>query len=285
VRALTSLRQFLDLGPWAVNLALTLGIFPYVMKLLQSSNYKQTLVGIWARILSFDSSCQYEVVKDGALPHFVQHLTWGLNRATMNCLLPCLRQLNKGLWLLYLVSHLLDTRKGKWRVYGKTYTVRVAPCYHLSKHPEFSSRPRSSYQNCTCSRRRGAAQISVVVMSSALGNLFKDNITTQAEGDLRLGCTCGSARGCRMTLLKWGGCRLLPLLISCLLSVPPAARCGPHLTCSRPLLQPMQQTTPSFNGTASSPAAVQGNQLLPATSIDPSTCDKWSERIFWPTTT
>ena len=36
LRALILLSQFLDLGPWAVNLALSIGIFPYVLKLLQS---------------------------------------------------------------------------------------------------------------------------------------------------------------------------------------------------------------------------------------------------------
>ena len=37
LRALDLLGRFLDLGPWAVNLALSVGIFPYVLKLLQSA--------------------------------------------------------------------------------------------------------------------------------------------------------------------------------------------------------------------------------------------------------
>ncbi|KAG9350387.1 hypothetical protein JZ751_026746, partial [Albula glossodonta] len=37
LRALDLLGRFLDLGPWAVSLALSVGIFPYVLKLLQSS--------------------------------------------------------------------------------------------------------------------------------------------------------------------------------------------------------------------------------------------------------
>ena len=36
LRALMLLSRFLDLGPWAVHLALSVGIFPYVLKLLQS---------------------------------------------------------------------------------------------------------------------------------------------------------------------------------------------------------------------------------------------------------
>ncbi|CAJ1965648.1 unnamed protein product [Cylindrotheca closterium] len=74
-RALELLRRFLALGPWAVNLALSLGIFPYVMKLLTSSEYKSLLVDIWASILLFDPSCKADLVKDGAIPHFIQPLT------------------------------------------------------------------------------------------------------------------------------------------------------------------------------------------------------------------
>ena len=84
IRALMLLRRFLDLGPWAVNLSLSLGIFPYVMKLLQSPEYKSLLVSIWASILSFDPSCRVDVLKDGAFHHFVQHLMWGLSNATVN---------------------------------------------------------------------------------------------------------------------------------------------------------------------------------------------------------
>lgn len=82
IRALTLLKRFLVLGPWAVNLSLRLGIFPYVMKLLQSPEYKSLLVAIWASILAFDPSCRVDVLKDGALHHFVQHLLWGLNSVT-----------------------------------------------------------------------------------------------------------------------------------------------------------------------------------------------------------
>lgn len=81
IRALILLRRFLDLGPWAVNLALSLGILPYVTKLLQSPECKQDLMGIWAKILAFDPSCQHFVLKDGGLPHFISHLTWGINTA------------------------------------------------------------------------------------------------------------------------------------------------------------------------------------------------------------
>jgi regulator-associated protein of mTOR len=35
LRALVLLGRFLDMGLWAVDLALSVGIFPYVLKLLQ----------------------------------------------------------------------------------------------------------------------------------------------------------------------------------------------------------------------------------------------------------
>lgn len=59
LRALELLGRFLDLGPWAVNLALSVGIFPYVLKLLQSSarELRPLLVFIWAKILAVDTVC------------------------------------------------------------------------------------------------------------------------------------------------------------------------------------------------------------------------------------
>jgi regulator-associated protein of mTOR len=56
LRALQLLGRFLDLGSWAVNFALSVGIFPYVLKLLQSPalELRQILVFIWAKILALD---------------------------------------------------------------------------------------------------------------------------------------------------------------------------------------------------------------------------------------
>uniref|UniRef100_A0A9J8DG38 Regulatory-associated protein of mTOR n=1 Tax=Cyprinus carpio carpio TaxID=630221 RepID=A0A9J8DG38_CYPCA len=75
-RALDLLRQFLDLGPWAVSLALSVGIFPYVLKLLQSSarELRPILVFIWAKILAVDSSCQADLVKDNGHKYFLSVL-------------------------------------------------------------------------------------------------------------------------------------------------------------------------------------------------------------------
>ncbi|KHF97765.1 Regulatory-associated of TOR 1 -like protein [Gossypium arboreum] len=52
--ALVLLGRFLDMGPWAVDLAPSVGIFPYVLKLLQTTTpeLRQILVFIWTKILS-----------------------------------------------------------------------------------------------------------------------------------------------------------------------------------------------------------------------------------------
>lgn len=80
LRALVLLKKFLDLGPWAVNLALSVGIFPYVLKLLQSpaTELRQVLVFIWTKILALDATCQVDLVKDDGHSYFISHLAAGL---------------------------------------------------------------------------------------------------------------------------------------------------------------------------------------------------------------
>jgi regulator-associated protein of mTOR len=64
------------MGSWAVDLALSVGIFPYVLKLLQttSSDLRTTLVFIWAKILALDRSCQADLVKDNGHLYFLKYL-------------------------------------------------------------------------------------------------------------------------------------------------------------------------------------------------------------------
>ncbi|KAF2105108.1 TORC1 growth control complex subunit Kog1 [Rhizodiscina lignyota] len=73
LRALILLSKFLDLGPWAVNLALSIGIFPYVLKLLQSQavELKPVMIFIWARILAVDQTCQTDLLKDNGYQYFI----------------------------------------------------------------------------------------------------------------------------------------------------------------------------------------------------------------------
>jgi len=90
LRALDLLGRFLDLGPWAVNLALSVGIFPYVLKLLQASarELRPLLVFIWAKILAVDTSCQQDLIRDQSHRYFLsvlqdpamlpEHKTWSV---------------------------------------------------------------------------------------------------------------------------------------------------------------------------------------------------------------
>ncbi|KAF9058349.1 hypothetical protein BDP27DRAFT_1344006 [Rhodocollybia butyracea] len=63
LKALILLSQFVDLGPWAVDLVLTIGIFPYISKLLQAPglDLRPVLIFIWARILAVDPSVQVDL--------------------------------------------------------------------------------------------------------------------------------------------------------------------------------------------------------------------------------
>lgn len=73
LRALILLSKFLDMGPWAVYLSLSIGIFPYVLKLLQSpaQELKPVLIFIWARIMAIDyKSTQQELCKDKGYNYF-----------------------------------------------------------------------------------------------------------------------------------------------------------------------------------------------------------------------
>ena len=76
LRALILLSKFLDLGPWAVHLALSIGIFPYVVKLLQAASLelKPVMVFIWARIMAVDCSVQQDLLKDNGIHYFISIL-------------------------------------------------------------------------------------------------------------------------------------------------------------------------------------------------------------------
>ncbi|TIC71829.1 hypothetical protein E3Q00_04400 [Wallemia mellicola] len=77
LRALVLLSHFLDLGPWAVNLTLSIGIFPYVQKLLLSPvpELKPLLIYIWTRICAVDRSCQNDLLKDNGFAYFARVLS------------------------------------------------------------------------------------------------------------------------------------------------------------------------------------------------------------------
>jgi regulator-associated protein of mTOR len=72
LRALILLSQFVDLGPWAVHLVLTIGIFPYISKLLQAAgqDLRPVLIFIWARILAVDSTVQVDLYNTQGYKYF-----------------------------------------------------------------------------------------------------------------------------------------------------------------------------------------------------------------------
>lgn len=75
-RALILLARFLGKGQWAVSQALSVGIFPYVLKLLQSPDLplREVLVFIWSKLLALDRSVQVDVIKERNETYFVSHL-------------------------------------------------------------------------------------------------------------------------------------------------------------------------------------------------------------------
>lgn len=79
LRALDLLSRFLNLGPGAVNSALSVGIFPYVLKLLQSNarEVRPFLLSIWAKILAIDKRCQVDLVRDHYHRYFLTILSDG----------------------------------------------------------------------------------------------------------------------------------------------------------------------------------------------------------------
>lgn len=79
LRALDLLSRFLNLGPGAVHSALSVGIFPYVLKLLQSNarEVRPFLLSIWAKILAIDRRCQVDLVRDHYHRYFLTILSDG----------------------------------------------------------------------------------------------------------------------------------------------------------------------------------------------------------------
>lgn len=81
MKALMLLARFMQKGPWAVNMALSIGLCPYVLRLLNSAytaqggaDMREVLIFIWARILGVEISCRQELISSGCLTFFVAHL-------------------------------------------------------------------------------------------------------------------------------------------------------------------------------------------------------------------
>ncbi|KAI7963612.1 hypothetical protein MJO29_004039 [Puccinia striiformis f. sp. tritici] len=70
LRALILLCRLMDLGPWAVHLSLSIGIFQYVLKLLQApaADLKPVLIFIWARILTVYPEGRIDLMRSSSRP-------------------------------------------------------------------------------------------------------------------------------------------------------------------------------------------------------------------------
>ncbi|KAJ1826530.1 Target of rapamycin complex 1 subunit kog1, partial [Coemansia sp. RSA 2599] len=77
VRALILLYRFLNLGPWAVDLAMVVGIFPYMTKLLASTTteFREILILVWARLSAVDMALHPELLKCNGFHYFINYLS------------------------------------------------------------------------------------------------------------------------------------------------------------------------------------------------------------------
>lgn len=180
VRTLVLLRRFFDLGPSAVNLALSVGIFPYVLKLLQSpiDEYKHVLMGIWSRVVKFDPTTKEDVVKDRALSHFIRHLSWGLpsfqsnsaSSVTAFSLEDASEQRTMAAFILSVIC---------W-----DYPLGQSECINEKLHTTICSLLQSLESPDDIERKEAEANMSYqfrMWLIICLGNLSKDNATAQSE--------------------------------------------------------------------------------------------------------
>lgn len=75
-RALRLLCRFLALGPRAVRAVLAVGIFPYMLKLLQAHapDLRPAMLCVWARIVAADPSCRRDLVAADGHRYFLRVL-------------------------------------------------------------------------------------------------------------------------------------------------------------------------------------------------------------------
>ncbi|KAF8509765.1 raptor N-terminal caspase like domain-containing protein [Hysterangium stoloniferum] len=76
LRALISFAQFCDLGPWAISVAMTIGIYPYMIKLLMAppGDVRPVLIFIWARIIAVAPTVRNELLTNNGQRYFSQVL-------------------------------------------------------------------------------------------------------------------------------------------------------------------------------------------------------------------
>ncbi|KAJ2850542.1 Target of rapamycin complex 1 subunit kog1, partial [Coemansia brasiliensis] len=75
--ALMLLYRFISLGPWAVDLALHVGFFPYMIRLLASRTVEiqELVILIWARLIAVDPSLSEDLLKGSGIDSFIAYLS------------------------------------------------------------------------------------------------------------------------------------------------------------------------------------------------------------------
>jgi len=69
------LAKYVDCGPWAVKQIMGVGIFPYMVKLIErSEGLDESLAFIWAKIITLDQSCCADLLKFGCHKFFLKCL-------------------------------------------------------------------------------------------------------------------------------------------------------------------------------------------------------------------
>jgi regulatory associated protein of mTOR len=140
LRALILLSQFVDLGPWAVKLALQIGIFPYISKLLQAAGHelRPVLIFIWARILAVDPTCQTDLLSNHGYKYFANVL--GHQEVPAHILVPN-RSEHKAMCAFVLAAIARDSVAGQHAVWRER---AFDHCYNLLGDPDFLVRQWSA---------------------------------------------------------------------------------------------------------------------------------------------
>ncbi len=78
-RALWCLARYMDLGPWAVGRALSLGVFPYLLKLLKSGsrNLRAPLMLVWGKVVALEPKTIPELASKETIEYFLHTLASG----------------------------------------------------------------------------------------------------------------------------------------------------------------------------------------------------------------
>jgi hypothetical protein len=139
---------------------------------------KHVLIGIWSRVVKFDSTTQEDVVKDRALSHFIRHLSWGLPSLQSNPATPATtssvedasEQRTMAAFILAIIC--------------SGYPLGQSECINKKLHTTICSLLQSLESPDDSEREDAETNMSYpfrMWLIICLGNLSKDNAAAQAE--------------------------------------------------------------------------------------------------------